>query len=106
MGTKIDGKTMIGKGNVVDPTIATLASATTIAPTDLITRITGNTTISTITPPNPYFNGPLSLYNTDSSVGGWDTGGNIALAGTMTRYKKFDFIYDPSSGKWYPSAAS
>jgi len=106
MGTRILGKQMFGLGNVVDPTVATLASAATIAPTDIVHRVTGNTTISTITPPNAYFNGPLYLYNTDSSVGAWDTAGNIALAGTMTRYKLFAFVFDPSASKWYPSDAS
>lgn len=97
---------MFDRGNVVDPTLAALASANTIAPTDLIHRITGNTTIKTITPPNPYFNGPLYLLNTDASVGTWDTTGNIALAGTMTRYKLFGFVFDPATNLWYPSAAS
>lgn len=93
-------------GSVVDPNIPTLASASTIAPVNMITRITGNTTINTITPPNPYFNGPLYLYNTDASVGATGTSGNIALATTLTRYKLFTFVYDPSVSKWYPSATS
>ncbi len=107
MGAKIsDGIGRLARGSVVDPNIAALASATTIVPTDIIHRITGNTDIVNITPPDPYFNGPLYLYNTDSSVGATTTAGNIALITTFTRYKLFAFVYDPSVGKWYPSAAS
>ena len=106
MLTSLLGNRNLDAENVVDPTIPTLASANTIAPTARTMRVTGNTTIKTITPPNSYFNGPLYLYNTDSSVGTWDTTGNIALAGTMTRYHLFAFVYDPSAGKWYPNAAS
>lgn len=100
------GPTTLGSRNIVDPNIPTLASASTIAPTSRVTRITGNTTISTITPPDPYFNGPIYLYNTDSSVGDIDTNGNVALAVTLTRYKLFALVFDPSTAKWYPSAAS
>ena len=107
MGTRADNALgQIGRGTVVDPTIATLASAATIAPTDIVTRITGNTTIDTITSPDAYFNGPLYLYNTDSSVGTISTNGNVALGVTLTRYKLFGFVFDPSTSKWYPSSAS
>jgi len=106
MGTTILGKQMSELGNVVDPTIAAIASAATINPTDIIHRITGNVTIGTITQPNPYFNGPIIFYNTDAAVGVWDTSGNIALGGTFTRFKNFSFIFDPVTSKWYPSAIS
>lgn len=100
--TIIGAPQMFGRGAVVDPTIAPLASANVIAPTDIMHRITGNTVIKTITPPSQYFNGPIYFFSTD--VGGctWDATGNIAIAGTMTRFLMFAFIYDPAVGKWYP----
>ena len=107
MGAKIsDGIGRLARGSIVDPNVGTLASAATIAPTDVVTRITGNTGIDTITPPDPYFNGPLYLYCTDSSVPAISTNGNVALGVTLTRYKVFTFIFDPVTAKWYPSSAS
>lgn len=90
-------------GSVTTPLISVIPSAATIRPTSKVTRITGNTNISTILPPDPYFNGPLYLLNTDATVGGWDAAGNIALAGTFTRYKLVTLMFDPSTGKWYTS---
>lgn len=95
-----------GTGTLGRSGIEVIASAATIAPTSQKVRVTGNTDIATITPPNKYFNGPLYIFNTDASVGGLLTTGNIALAVTLTRYKVFTLIYDPGTSKWYPSAAS
>ncbi len=94
------------KGSVGRGLISVIASATIIAPTSGIVRLTGAVTVSTITPPNNYFNGPIYIFNIDASVGVTDTGGNIALATTFTRYKVFTFIYDRGTAKWYPSATS
>jgi hypothetical protein len=81
-----------------------IASANSIQLLGKIARITGNTTIKTMLLPldNPYFIGPLYLYNTDTPVGVWDATGNIALGGTFTRYHVFEFIYDPVVSLWYP----
>lgn len=104
--------TMLGKhsftdiGSVGVAATRVIASATTIAPTSKITRITGNTTIDTITVPTAYFVGPIYVYNTDASVGTISTSGNVQLGVTLTRYKVFLLIYDPSTSKWYPSAVS
>jgi hypothetical protein len=87
-------------------TCPAVASTTTIAISSMITRITGNTTIQTITVPEPNFTGPVYLFNTDASVGATGTSGNIALATTFTRYKLFTFIYDAAASKWYASATS
>ncbi len=95
-----------GRGNLVDPTIATIASAATIAPTDMTMRVTGNTGIDTITPPDAYFNGPLFLYCTDSSVPTISANGNVAIQTVLTRYKVFGFIFDPATSKWYPTNVS
>lgn len=104
--------TILGKhsfsdiGTVGATDIRIIASADIIAPTSKFTRVTGNTTINTITLPIAYFNGPLYIYNTDASVGTLGTGGNIQLGVTLTRYKMFFLVYDPSTSKWYPSAIS
>ena len=86
--------------------IQVIASAATIAPTGRFVRITGNVTINTITPPDPYFNGPLYIFNTDSSVGATGTSGNVQEAITFTRYRIFTLIYDPSTAKWYTNGVA
>lgn len=91
---------------VNDPLIHVMASATTVVPDAKFNRVTGNTTIQTITPPSAYFYGPLWLFNTDASTGTIGTSGNVALGVTLTRYKLFSFVYDPSVGFWYPDATS
>jgi hypothetical protein len=93
-------------GNAVEADVGVIASAATIAPLKDVTRITGNTTIDTITRPDAYFTGPIWLYNTDASVGTISTSGNVAVGVTLTRYKLFGFIYDPVTSKWYPTNVS
>ncbi len=90
---------------VVTPGWEVVASATVISPKGNFVRITGNTTIETITV-SPYLIGPLYIINTDSSVGVFGVTDNIALAATLTRYKLFVLAYDPVAAKWYNSAAS
>lgn len=107
MGLDIVAFGKFGRSSQVDPSIPTVASGDSIDLHHLITRITGNTTINTInTPDDPNFNGPLYIYNTDSSVGATGTSGNIQLATTLTRYKVFALIKDVVANKWYPSATS
>lgn len=98
----------IGWSNILGTSAIVIASAATITISNNIHRITGNTNIGTILlpPGDPYFNGALYLYNTDASVGTWDTSGNIALGGTLTRYHVFTFIFDFATQLWYPSAIS
>src|SRR5678816_1865346 len=86
--------------NFVTPSWEIIASATVISPKGNFIRITGNTTIETITV-SPYLVGPLYIINTDSSVGVTGVTDNIALASTLTRYKLFTFCYDPATSKWY-----
>jgi hypothetical protein len=105
MGTTLGAQTF-GDVDYVNSGITTIASAATISPIGNMARITGNTTINTINLPCPGFIGPLMLVNSDSSVGTIGTSGNVALGVTLTRYKLFLFIYDPTAAKWYPSNAS
>lgn len=93
-------------GSVGRPLIQVVASTTTISVTSKIIRFTGTTAVQTLTPPNQYFNGPIYILNTDSSVNTLGVSGNVALAVTVTRYKIFTLIYDPSTSKWYPSSGS
>lgn len=106
IGNQTLGPSTFAQEDIVDPTFPTVASTTTISLSSRINRITGNVTVSTINQPNPYYNGPIYILNTDASVGAWDTGGNIALGGTFTRFKVFAFVFDTATSKWYPSATS
>lgn len=92
-----------GLSSVVLPNVPTVAAAATIVPSALVTRVTGTVPVATITPPNPYFNGPLWLLSTDASPFTTVTTGNIQLATTVVRYKLLALAYDPSTSKWYPS---
>ena len=59
-----------------------LASAGTIAPTGLVTNVTGAAAIVTITPPWPGFGGPIFLVA--QGIFTWTAAGNIAVAGLST----------------------
>lgn len=81
----------------------TIASATTIAPTQQIAFISGTTAIATITPPAPIASGggqitliPLAAFTTTTS-------GNIALGSTAVPNKVLVMAYDSATAKWYPS---
>ena len=81
----------------------TIASASTIAPTALISFVSGTVAIVTITPPtNILTTGgqitliPLGILTTT-------TAGNIALATTTVVGKALTYTYDAVTAKWYPS---
>ncbi len=81
----------------------TIVSATTIAPTALISFVSGTVAIVTITPPtNILTTGgqitiiPLGILTTT-------TAGNIALATTTVVGKALTYTYDAVTLKWYPS---
>lgn len=98
----------INDSNIVDMNIPAVASAASITVSGNKMRITGNTTIDTILQPlaNPYFQGPVYIFNTDAAVGTISTNGNVALGVTLTRFKLFQLIWDGTTSKWYPSSAS
>ncbi len=81
----------------------TIASATTIAPTALITFISGVVSIATITVPQALLRtgGQITLIPT--GVWSTTTAGNIALATTAVQYKALIMTYDAVTLKWYPS---
>lgn len=80
---------------------ATLAAATTIAPTTFITFVTGTTNIATITPPVTG-SVALVLIFTDGSPGQFTTAGNIKLAlTTIAQNVPVLVFWDPIGNKWY-----
>lgn len=66
-----------------------------------ITRVSTVAAIVDIVVPYPGFQGRITLLPTAAFT--WTAAGNIALAGTAVVGKALDFIYDPTSIKWYPS---
>lgn len=89
-----------------DPT--TIASIATITPTQKFTRITGTTSITTITPPDPYGYCELTLVFTSAYANALNTGvatrGGIAVAYTSVADRPIDVCFDPRTGLWYPKA--
>jgi hypothetical protein len=81
----------------------TLTSGTTIAPTAIVSFVSGTTDVVNITAPTGI-----------ATVGGWirliptgifhtTTAGNIALATTAVVGKTLTMTYDPTTAKFYPS---
>lgn len=83
-----------------------VASTTTIkAKTDII-RLTGTTTIATITAPSQGgFGTVLFVVTVDGAVATVTTG-NISRAVTMTTNAVTVFVYSFGTAKWYPGAIS
>lgn len=88
----------------MQPGPITVASATTIAPSSLLTLVTGTINVATIT---PYVTGVHVLYLmfTDASPGDLVTTGNI-LVGTTTiaQNNVVQLIYNNKSNKYIPVA--
>ena len=84
------------------------ANFTGVSPqvTSPIHHVLSTAVITTLNPPqaNLGFFGPVFLIA--SSVFGWTTSGNIAgVPGTtVVAGRAYQFIYDKSLGKWYPSS--
>ena len=90
----------------------TIASAATIAPTNLIQFVSGVTAIATITPPTNLLMGggmltliPISTTGAAAGTTAWSTNttGNIALATTGVVGKALIMAFDSITAKWYPS---
>jgi hypothetical protein len=82
------------------PTPATVASAATIAPTSLITYVTGTTQPATITPP---LDGQhmLVLVFTDNAPPTFLTSGNVLNAIVPTQNLPTLLFYDPAQQKYF-----
>lgn len=84
----------------LQPAPVTLASAATIAPSTLLTFVTGTTQVATVTPP---VTGSHVLWFcfTNGSPGALLTSGNIQSAYTPIQNRPFAMIYDPSTAKYW-----
>jgi hypothetical protein len=81
------------------------AAATIDANTDIV-RLSGTTSIATITPSfGGGFSGILILIPTGGNVN-LLASGNIAAAVTLTNLMATILIYSKAAGKWYPGAIS
>lgn len=82
-----------------------IASASTIAPTDSVVRVTGTTTVSTITVPTNCAVASTACQITIIPTGAFatNTAGNIGLASTAVVGKALIMTYAHTQAKWYPS---
>ncbi len=76
----------------LQPAPVTITAAATIAPQNFLTIITGNTAISTITPP---VTGVHMLAITPGTTTGFTTGGNIVGATATISGRVYLFVYNP-----------
>ena len=81
----------------------TIASATTIAPTEPITFISGTAAIVTITAPSPISSGGGQITLIPTGAFTTTNAGNIAIATTAVVGKALTMTYDSTTTKWYPS---
>ena len=83
------------------PTPATVASATTIAPTTGMSLVSGTTNIATITPPLTGYH-MLALIFTNAAPPSLLTTGNILVGSTtITQNVPVLLFYEPSAAKYY-----
>jgi hypothetical protein len=82
------------------PGPVSIPAATTVAPVNKFTIITGTTQIGTITPPVTGVH-MLYLLFTDGSPGTTLTTGNILTAVVPTVNIPCQFLYDPNQAKYY-----
>ena len=81
----------------------TIASASTIAPTTLISFVSGTTTINTITAPAPLSSGGGQITLIPTGIFTTGITGNIAVASTAVVSRALIMTYDSTTAKWYPS---
>lgn len=83
-----------------------IVTAATITPKSDLVRLSGTTTITTISPNfGGGFSGILFLIPTTGSVA-VTTVGNIQKAATMPQDQVTVLVYSKLAGKWYPGAIS
>lgn len=76
----------------LQPTPITVTAAATIAPQNFITVLTGNTAVSTITPP---VSGVHMLCIVPGTTSGFTTGGNIVGGTTTVANRAYLFVFNP-----------
>lgn len=77
----------------------TLASGATIAPVSGLVMLTGNTAITTITPP---INGPHAVTLVFAGTAGVATGGNINATVASVAGLAMMLVYNVATGKYIP----
>lgn len=88
--------------SLLQPKPVTLASAATIAPTTLLTFVTGTVNVTTVT---PFVTGThlIILKFTDASPPNLGTGGNITRAvNTIAQNDYVLLLYDPIAAEYDP----
>lgn len=83
----------------------TIASAATVAPTTLITYISGTTQIATITPPLPGQHMLIFIF-TNASPGTFLTSGNVSQAIVPTQDLPTFLFYNPVTGTYTGCASN
>ena len=84
----------------LQPTPSTIASAATIAPTSLLTFLTGTVQLATITPPLTGMH-MLVLIFTNASPGAFVTTGNIKAAYQPIQNLPVVLFYDPVTALYW-----
>jgi hypothetical protein len=108
-GTNLDYHTIVGAGpgTLAEYLGTAIAAAATIAPTSLVTHITGTAaTVNTITEPSGcrVSNGQVCEIKLISDAGFlMGTGGNISVAKTTVTGQMYVLAYDNNTSKWYPT---
>ena len=81
------------------PRGTTLASGATVAPNTFLTILTGNTAITTITPPVPFGHMLAFLF---AGTAGVAAGGNIQTAKASVAGEVMLLVYNPAQAKYHP----
>lgn len=100
LGTHLRNQVRLPREVHVEPTA--IASATEVTPNASVNYISGTTAIDTIAVSSSQAVG-LVWTVIPTGVFTWTTSDNIALAGTAVVSKVLQFVYNPSTAKWYPS---
>lgn len=83
--------------NLGQPSPVTLTAAATIAPTSFITILSGNTAVSTITPP---VTGQHMLCIVPGTTTGFTTGGNVTGGTTTTASRAVLLVFNPATAAY------
>lgn len=86
--------------SLMQPKPVTMAAAATVAPTTRLTRFTGTTPITTITPPVTGYHELVFVFTT-ATAGHLGTGGNIQAAYTSIADRPIIVYYDPRTALYY-----
>jgi hypothetical protein len=99
-----DMQALVSPQSALQPKPVTIASAATVAPTTKLTRITGDTSITKITPPVEGYHELVFVFD-DAHANAFNTGGAvpgaIATAYTSIVDRPVMLFYDPRTQLYY-----